>query len=149
MSNKPSNRVAASGCVALQIRTLGRWITQSFDASLRRHRLRISQLNILMTIAENGPLRPARICRVLCMEKSTLSRDLERLVRSGWLQKVRIKPNRTFDVWLTRDGHALLERVRPVWSEIQEATQRHLGREFVSALGRVSEKLLSRAARGI
>src|SRR5262249_29663577 len=47
--------------------------------------LRASQLNILTVTGKLGLARPARVCEILQLDTSTLSRNVERMRAQGWL----------------------------------------------------------------
>ncbi|HEY4769754.1 MAG TPA: MarR family transcriptional regulator, partial [Myxococcales bacterium] len=75
----------ASECLAVRVRRLGRVITRVYDAALAPHGVTIAQLNLLTAIvAADGP-RPTDLVRILDVEKSTLSRDLQRMEHLGWI----------------------------------------------------------------
>src|SRR5437868_1565067 len=76
--------VIAAECLAVRLRTLHRAVTALYDDALRPHGLRVGQLNLLVAVARMGIAKPGDLCRVLCMEKSTLSRDVEVMRRHGW-----------------------------------------------------------------
>src|SRR5436305_10748900 len=78
--------VIAAECLAVRVRALNRAVTALYDDALRPHGLRVGQLNLLVAVARMGTARPGDLCRVLCMEKSTLSRDVEVMRRNGWLE---------------------------------------------------------------
>ena len=75
--------VIARDCIAVRVRALNRAVTALYDEALRPHGLRVGQLNLLVAIARMGTARPGDLCRVLRMEKSTLSRDVEVMRRNG------------------------------------------------------------------
>src|SRR5262245_15118859 len=75
----------AEECLAVRSRALNRALSALYDGALRPLGLRVGQLNLLVAIARMGTARPSDLCRVLYMEKSTLSRDLEVLRRNAWL----------------------------------------------------------------
>ena len=68
------------------MRTLNRAVTALYDEALRPHGLRVGQLNLLVAVARMGTARPGDLCRLLKMDKSTLSRDVEVMRRNGWLE---------------------------------------------------------------
>ena len=73
----------AGDCIAVRVRLINRVVTAIYDEALRPHGLRVSQANILVAVARKGEARPADICRLLRLEKSTLSRDVEVMKAQG------------------------------------------------------------------
>src|SRR3954452_13487477 len=83
--DRPAAEVIASECLAVRVRALNRAVTALYDDALRPHGLRVGQLNLLVAVARLGTARPGDLCRLLRMDKSTLSRDVEVMRRNGWL----------------------------------------------------------------
>src|SRR5262245_35528957 len=107
--------VIAEECLAVRVRTLNRAVTALFDEALRPHGLRVGQLNLLVAVARMGTARPGDLCRLLRMDKSTLSRDVEVLRRNGWLEVDDSGGGRARPLRLTAAGGTLLEAVMPAW----------------------------------
>jgi DNA-binding MarR family transcriptional regulator len=132
----------ARDCIAVRLRLVNRVITGVYDESLRPLGLKVSQMNILVVAAKLGVARPAEVCRILQMDTSTLSRNVERMRAKGWLETVvdaqdaRAQPFR-----VTAAGRKLLERVVPVWKRAQKKAAGMLGTEGVAMLGRVAGTL--------
>ncbi|MDB5309589.1 MAG: MarR family transcriptional regulator [Gemmataceae bacterium] len=124
----PECRIAAE-CLAGRVRVLNRVVTGIYDDALRPHRVRVSQMNVLVAIAAMGPVRAADVCRELRLDKSTLSRDLDRLLDRGW---VRTTPadGRVKHLEATPTGRALIKKVMPAWEEAQKRVHEILGPEL-------------------
>src|SRR4029077_15105794 len=106
---------AASECVAARVRLINRVITGLYDEAFHPHGLRVSQGNILVAVAHRGEARPAEICRILRIEKPTLSRDVELLRQTGWIESEPPEGGRNQILRLTTQGLVLLRRVQPAW----------------------------------
>src|SRR5262245_50333609 len=78
----------AKSCVAVRLRLLNRVITNFYDDALRPLGLRASQLNILIAAGKLGIAQPAKVCEVLQLDASTLSRNVDRMTTKGWLEIV-------------------------------------------------------------
>jgi DNA-binding MarR family transcriptional regulator len=109
----------AQQCLASRIRLLNRLVTGVYDKALRPHGLRISQLNVLVSIAARGPLRASDLCRLLKLEKSTLSRDLERLLQRGWI-------TRSPQLEITAAGRTRITDCLPAWRKAQREARKLL-----------------------
>lgn len=131
-ASPPEHRLAVE-CLAGRIRILNRVVTGLYDDALRPHGLRVTQMNVLVAIAMMGPIPSAAICRRLRLEKSTLSRDLGRLVERGW---VRMTPGggRTQQLEITDRGRKLLQTVTPAWEDAQSQVRRMLGPSLIKQL---------------
>src|SRR5215813_4730312 len=115
----PAEMIAGE-CLALRVRMLNRAVTALYDEALRPHGLRVGQLNLLVAIARMGSARPGQLCRILRMEKSTLSRDVDVLRRNGWLEPDETRRGRTRPIRLNKAAHAMLETALPSWRQAQE-----------------------------
>ncbi len=106
-------------CVARRLRQVNRTITRLYDDALRPHGLTVNQLNILAVILSEQQLRPGQLGQSLGMEKSTVSRTVDRMVNKGWLKITPGKDSRTQLLSVTKKGQQLLLSVTPIWDALQ------------------------------
>jgi DNA-binding MarR family transcriptional regulator len=132
---------AASECVAVRVRLINRVITALYDEAFRPYGMRVSQGNVLVAVARLGRARPVDICRILRIEKSTLSRDLELMRKNGWLESEPAEGGRNQTIQLTRNGLDLLRRVQPAWEQAQVQAKGLIGEAGVQALYEVASRL--------
>ncbi len=143
MSNKstPEGRIAGE-CLAGRVRTLNRVVTAIYDESLRPYQVRTSQMNVLVAIAALGKARAADICHRLKLEKSTLSRDLDRLIERGWVLATS-NGGRSQVLEATEAGRALIEKLLPVWEVAQERVREVLGATLAAEIYKAADRLRS------
>jgi DNA-binding MarR family transcriptional regulator len=141
-------KVIAAECLAVRVRALNRAVTALYDDALRPHGLRVGQLNLLVAVARMGTARPGDLCRVLCMEKSTLSRDVEVMRRNGWLVADETG-GRSRPLRITPVGRALLERVAPAWRQAQAQTRKLIGDDGAEAVLAMARKLGTQGTPGL
>jgi DNA-binding MarR family transcriptional regulator len=130
MRTKPDQAIIdrmASECLAVRIRMLNRAITGLYDDALRHLGVKVSQMNILVVTAKLGVAPPGRICDILHMDASTLSRNAERMVAQGWLEVVPDDDARMQPLRVTRSGMMLLKRAAPGWEKAQAHARTLLG----------------------
>lgn len=138
MAESKTSTVGASldlPCFAAKVRLISRVVTNIYDDAFRHLGVKTSQLNILVVTKHLGVGRPAVICEMLHLDTSTLSRNVDRMRKSGWLEIVS-EPGRSQPFRLTPSGHELLEQAWPAWEEAQEKARQVLGDELVEALSR-------------
>ncbi len=109
-------------CVARRLRQVNRTITRLYDEALRPYGLTINQLNILAVIISKTQIRPGQLGQTLGMEKSTVSRTVDRMATKGWLKIVAGKDSRTQLLSVTAKGQQLLLSVTPTWDTLQAGT---------------------------
>jgi DNA-binding MarR family transcriptional regulator len=139
--NNPAIDIIARSCIAVRLRLLNRVVTNLYDNALRPLRLKISQLNILVVTAKLGLAQPAKVCEILQLDTSTLSRNVERMRARGWLETVPGVDARTQPFRLTAQGRRLLERAVPAWEKAQQQAAELLGEDGVTLLTTTARKL--------
>jgi len=127
----------ATDCLARKFRMLGRAVTALYDEALRGHGLKVSQMNVLVAVAVMGPTRQAAVAEQLLLEKSTLSRNVERLRQSGWIAVTGGEDGRSHELSLTPAGRELLEELTPAWRGVQRRARRLVGEEAVQTVDRM------------
>jgi DNA-binding MarR family transcriptional regulator len=146
---KPPAEIIAQECIAVRVRALNRAVTSLYDDALRPLGLRVGQLNLLVAIARMGTARAGDLCRVLRMDKSTLSRDVEVMRRNSWLDVDESGGGRARPLRLTSAGHELLESALPAWGQAQARAKVLLGDEGASAVLDMARRLSSGAGPGL
>jgi DNA-binding MarR family transcriptional regulator len=150
--SKPSHEQAvniiAETCVAVRLRLLNRVITNIYDDALRPLGLKASQLNILTVTGKLGLARPARVCEILQLDASTLSRNVERMRTKGWLEVVPEEDARAQPFRLTDHGKRLIEKAFPKWEKGQRQASELLGDAGMAMLARAAGKLGGPTGRG-
>jgi DNA-binding MarR family transcriptional regulator len=124
----------ARHCVAVRLRLLNRVVTNMYDEALRPLGLKASQLNILVATAKLGVARPGRVCEILQLDASTLSRNVERMRKRGWLEVVPEADARAQPFRLTARGRRLIEQAMPAWEAGQRKALGLLGPAGFAAL---------------
>jgi DNA-binding MarR family transcriptional regulator len=136
MNAKANNAIdaIAHDCLAVRVRLLNRVITNLYDAALRPLGLKVSQMNVLVVAAKLGLARPAHVCKILHLDASTLSRNVDRLRMKGWLEIVPDDDGRSQPFRVTPEGRHVLEEAIPVWQEAQRQASAILGAQGVGWL---------------
>jgi DNA-binding MarR family transcriptional regulator len=131
------DRVAGE-CIAVRVRLINRVITSLYDEALRPYGIRVSQGNILVVVARMGEARPAEVGRVLRLERSTLSRDVEVMKQAGWLESDPPGGGRNQVLRVTPEGLRLLADSYPAWEKAQAEARELLGEGGVEAIRRIA-----------
>jgi DNA-binding MarR family transcriptional regulator len=145
MADDKRNRdidTVARDCIALRVRMLNRIVTSIYDEALRPLGLKASQFNVLVAAAKLGLARPQKVCEILQMDVSTLSRNAERLRAKGWLEAVPGEDGRVQSLRLTARGSRLLEQAIPAWEEAQRRTRDLLGHDGATLLAKTTERVV-------
>ena len=137
----------ASECLAVRIRLLNRTVTNIFDDALRPLGLKVSQLSVLMVVAKRGPVTPGDVARRLNMEKSTVSRNVDRMRTRGWLKVSEGDSARKQILELGLTGRKLIEKALPFWKEAQAQTEALLGQRGARSIHRTANTVWAQLGR--
>jgi DNA-binding MarR family transcriptional regulator len=137
MDDKKTIEIAnmmANECVAMRLRFVNRIISGLYERNLASLGVTISQAGILVLLSIRGQSNHSEIGRIFQMEKSTVSRNIGRMKKRGWLQITATDGQALQTITLTPKGRELLGEVYPKWKKAQEAAGELLGEEAVTSL---------------
>src|SRR5215216_8009063 len=143
-----SLREVARACACANLRKAARALTQVFDEALAPSGLRATQFTLLVTSRLSGESTINELAERMAMDRTTLSRNLKPLVRSGLLEVRPGEDGRTRLVRVTPAGEHALEEAYPLWQQAQRETVGVLGEERHEALLGDVARTVSLAARG-
>lgn len=112
-------------CVARRLRQVNRTVTRLYDKALRPYGLTVNQLNILAVVISEKQIRPGQLGQALGMEKSTVSRTVDRMVSKGWLKTIPGEDSRTQLLSVSAKGTQLLLSVTDIWDALQAGVLTH------------------------
>jgi DNA-binding MarR family transcriptional regulator len=135
---RPIARAMRRDCLAMCVRRLNRRLTRVYDTALRPHGVNTAQLNLLVAIGLAGAARQSEIARALGLERSTLSRNLDRLVGQGWVEVVRGETGAGQKLRLLPAGRRLVRRAHPAWREAQRQASADIQADLIEALTRAA-----------
>lgn len=141
-TNKRMNIIdqIACECLLSRVRKLDRMITGIYDAELRPFGLKASQTNLLVLVAKAGPIRRIEIGKRLCLDPSTLTRNLKIMLTNGWIQEIADgEDGRGLPVQITVHGRDLLNQIGPSWRKAQTRTEKFLGDAGAALLRKLAE----------
>jgi DNA-binding MarR family transcriptional regulator len=139
------NRVERAGteCVCTALRMATRSVARLYDRALSRAGLRVTGYSILSRLAKEGPLSVGELARRLAMERTTCTREVAPLVRSGLVEATTGSDRRRRLLRLTGPGQRKLAEGRPAWEDIQRTVAGEFGdadlRDLLGRLGRLLE----------
>ncbi len=131
-------------CLFLQVRKADRQLNQFYGKYLARNALRITQYGLLRAIAGLEEPSITEIGRVLGIDQTTVTRNVEKLEKMGLVASVHASADfRKKIMRLTPLGVESLEKAQPNWEEAQHLMLYGLGDDEARELLR----LLAKAAR--
>ena len=109
-------------------------VTQAYDAALRPAGLRATQFAMLSVLAKRGQIRQSEFADILGMDGSTLTRNLQPLLKNEWIQIDREEDQRVRLISITKPGRQVLDQAVPLWRQVQSRFVMGLGDEQWSRL---------------
>lgn len=146
-SEQPIADLIAGECLAVRVRLLNRTITGIYDGALRPLSMTVGQLNILFTVAKLGPISPGDVARRLNMEKSTLSRNVDRMRGHGWIVVLPGESGRNQMLGISPKGRKVLGKAVPLWKEAQARAKAVLGQRGARSILRVADAVWAQLGR--
>jgi DNA-binding MarR family transcriptional regulator len=130
----------ADECISVRVRMLSRVITAIYDDAFRSTGLTANQFNMLVVMIKMKKPTAKSVARMLKMETSTVSRNLERMMKRGWLT-IQAQDGRRQELGVTKKGIQLVEKALPAWRKAQARAQAVLGKKEFSTLTQITEVL--------
>ena len=140
LDTKSIEGLCLGGCV----RKLNRMVTSIYDGALADAGLKTSQFGVLISVANRKQARPAELIKLLELDESTLSRNVDRMCTRGWLRLVQDADRRSHLIEVTDKGKALIRKCLPAWQKAQAEVSRCLGTDTVTELRSALRKLSAR-----
>ena len=133
----------AAACISSRVRQLSRIVTRVYDDALRPLGITASQFTLLTQLAQQDGVTAVEIGHSLDIEKSTLSRNLKRLLALGHITMDPPAGRRGRGLHLTQKGEAVIKHAYPVWMDAQSKTITTMGAQSRTTL----DELLSLAEK--
>ena len=121
-------------CACANLRRATRMVTQAYDSALRPAGLRATQFTMLSVLAKRGQLRQSQFAEILAMDGTTLTRNLQPLLRKDWIEIDRDDDQRVRLISITDQGWRVLDDAVPLWRQAQAKFVDGLGKDDLSSM---------------
>ena len=125
-------------CLNAQLRRSVRAVGRAYDAALKPAGLRSTQFTLLAVFAYHRDLTVTRLADTMGMDRTTLTRNLQPLLKKGWLEIRGDDDARVRVVRMTPAGARKLQEATPLWEAVQQKTTELLGHD---GLGPLADRL--------
>lgn len=132
-----------SKCLGARFRRLSRIVTRKFNEGLKEFDLHISQVNILFAVTMNPGVRQSQVGEYLSLQRSTLSREITRLVKDDLIYTQVEQGSKSPVLFLTKKGESLVARVEVVWQGIQDELEDALGVKTLDHFKKIENQLIT------
>jgi DNA-binding MarR family transcriptional regulator len=133
---------APRGCTSFKLRQVTRRVCQHFDRIVGATGLKTTQYSLLSNLERLGPLRPGELAQAMAMEPSTLTRNLQPLIKLGWAEIGPGADGRSREASITAAGRAKRAEAQRTWKRAQLELNERLGLERVAHLHALLEECL-------
>ena len=132
-----------SGCSSFKLRQLSRRVSQHFDHIVGVAGLKTTQYSLLSHVMLLQPVRPGDLATEMDMDASTLTRNLQPLVKEGWVEIGPGDDGRSRFVTLTAAGREKRAEAQREWKRAQLAFNDHIGEARVVRLHALIDECLA------
>jgi DNA-binding MarR family transcriptional regulator len=137
-------KAVAAECLGYRVRLLSRVITNIYDRAMQPLGLKANQVTILTMLSHAGKASATDISRVLVMEKSTVSRTIERMKNNGWVTVEGQGDGPGQSITVTDQGRELMVAAHEQWKKAQQQAVEVLGEDGVAAIISLHETVKGR-----
>jgi len=131
------------GCSSFKLRQLTRRVCQHFDHIVGSAGLKTTQYSLLSHIAKLGPVRPGELAAAMEMDASTLTRNLQPLLKQGWVEVGPGDDGRSRLVRVTEAGRVKRAEAQRDWKRAQIAFNAQMGDARVVRLHALIDECLA------
>jgi DNA-binding MarR family transcriptional regulator len=110
---------ATRDCICSSVRRASRAVTDHYEQRFRGSGLRATQFTVLSTVAQTGPIALSHLAKMLGVDRTTLSRNVQPLERRALIKLSGAKDARVSEASITPRGRALVRKTLPRWQDAQ------------------------------
>ena len=142
MSNKSKNKIDLIDprqCINTRIRMITRSINKVYSGYYREAGISVGQQSILLYVGKKKEVSQSQIGKDLILERSTVTRELDGLIKKGYLKKYPGTGSPLVKV--TQTGNRFLNVLIPKWQKAQEEAGKILGAQGEKALDKLTQRM--------
>lgn len=106
-------------CLNYRLRRAARMTAKAYDDALRPSGIRNTQFTLVAALQHLGETSIGALAETLATDSTTLTRNLDILVRRGFVEDVKVEDGRVRMARLTAAGVTVYETALPLWRGVQ------------------------------
>lgn len=130
-------------CLNYRLRRAARMTAKAYDDSLRPSGIRNTQFTLVAALQHMGETSIGALSEILATDSTTLTRNLDILVRRGFVEDVKAEDGRVRVARLTPAGETVYEAALPLWRQAQSrlltALDGDLRDDLVAGLAKIEQ----------
>lgn len=123
------NPLDVTACTLANVRQASRALSQVYDAALQPADIKATQFTVLAALWKQGPLPLSQLADVMVMDRTTLTRNLQPLIKRKLVGTAAGEDRRVRNISLTPQGKHLLDQALPLWRKAQSQLVDGLGQK--------------------
>jgi DNA-binding MarR family transcriptional regulator len=108
-----------TNCICASLRKASRVVSQAYDEALKPSGLNNSQFTLLAALSKTGEIPLTRLAEVMVVDRTTLTRNLQPLIRRGLVSDRAGDDQRVRSIAMTGTGKTVYESAVPLWHGVQ------------------------------
>jgi DNA-binding MarR family transcriptional regulator len=139
----PNRPVSPTPCTAACMRRITRRMTAFYEPYLQPAGVSLSQYSLLSNLSDSAQSL-SELANLLEMDRTTLTRNLEPLLKQGWIARESGNDARKRMFRITPAGRKVRRAAHQSWKSAQSALEKALGRDLIAGLHRSLDQALSK-----
>ena len=131
---KKRDYIPKEACLCIHLRRVAQKVTDFYDKSLKPVGVSINQYSLLVNISRMEGCGTGELAQRVRLEKSTLVRTLQPLLRNGLIKDKSADKVRRRQLYLSPQGEEVLQKAFPLWQKAQEDLTSRLGTNYSGLL---------------
>lgn len=123
------NPLDVTACTLANVRQASRALSQVYDAALQPADIKATQFTLLAALWKQGPLPLSQLADIMVMDRTTLTRNLQPLIKRKLVGTAPGEDRRVRNISLAPQGKQLLDRALPLWRKAQSQLVNDLGQK--------------------
>lgn len=125
---KKRDYIPETPCICINLRRIAQKVTDFYDKALKSVGVTINQYSLLVNISRIEGCGTGELAQRVRLEKSTLVRTLQPLLREGLIEDKSLGEIRRRRLYITPRGEEVLKKAFPLWKKAQEEVGIKLGK---------------------
>lgn len=127
-------------CINTRLNRVTRIVNEIYRKHLAGIGVSESQMSILLHVYDHNPIMQSELGKNLHLQRSTVTRNLERMVKGGYLDKkgTELRP----EITMTAKGKRLVKRIQPAWEAAMEEVRILLASSGITAVDILDKRIL-------
>lgn len=131
---KNRNYIPEKPCLCINLRRVAQKVTDFYDRVLQPVGVSVNQYSLLVNISRMEGCGTGELAQRVRLEKSTLVRTLQPLLRAGLIEDKAPGKARRRRLYISPQGEEVLQKAFPLWQKAQGELAGALGENYSSLI---------------